>query len=184
MIRQTGTGDRSCVTGGVVSRPEDATSRPSKKPYRTPAPRKRADRVWVVLLVFFFAVGVYLVVLQSAALPAAISAAHGRGQHGRATATDVYCGSDNAGNCVWSGDYVSTDGTTTFRNVSFQGHGWPTGKSVDALYEGQSLAGGPLIYRADERHPWIWEAVLMAFGCALVVGTPLLRVLEVRGVLK
>jgi hypothetical protein len=136
------------------------------------------------LLVFFFVAGIFLIVNQSSTLPAAISASQGRGQHGTATATDIWCGSDNAGNCISSGDYVSDDGSTTFHDVDFQGHGWPMGKPVAALNEGQPGTGRPLIFRAEEKRPWIWEGILMLFGCAFVVGAPVLAILDLRGVIK
>jgi hypothetical protein len=182
---QTGTHHVPSVIGGVVSHPEESAASlaatPTNAVLESRTRRRRVDRGWVFTLVFFFAAGAFLVVLQWAAVPASISAARGHGRPGTATATDVDCGSDG-GVCSWSGDYVSADRTISFRHVFLEGGGWPRGKPVAALYEGQSLLGDPLIFRASNHDTWIWEVLLIAFGCGLMILATLLHVLKIRGV--
>jgi hypothetical protein len=127
--------------------------------------------------------GAFLVVMQSNALPASISAARGDGLPGTATATDVDCsGSGNV--CFYSGDYEGADGTVSFHNVDFHGGRWPIDKPVAALYQGQSHLGTPEIFQTPNHATWLWEAYGMAMGCGLMLLAPVLYVLRVRGVVK
>ena len=76
-----------------------------------------------------------------------------------------------------------SDRTVSFHHVSLHGGRWPTGKPVAALYEGRSLLGDPMIFQADNHVTWLWEALLMAFGCGLMILAPVLHVLKIRGVM-
>jgi hypothetical protein len=86
---------------------------------------------------------------RTLALSAAISATRGHDTPGMAVPTEWDC-LPGGGNCYWHGDYVSADGTITYRNIRLHSRGWHEDRPVVALHQGRPLAG-PLVFRGGDR---------------------------------
>lgn len=144
----------------------DLTRQLKLRRHRHRLPRRpRSDpRMWVLKWIFVPAATAFVVLQSATSLGPSLAAAGGHGTGGYFVAETEHC---SQGTCGWAGDFVTTDGRVTLRNVHFTGqHG--------TLYRGARLAaldtGGPgEVYARNGSREWMEDLAGIVIG-AIALG--------------